>query len=121
VPAKPVGPPPPPPATTTHQLGYVEPTTSADGTPLKDLAAVRAYYRINGGAETMVSFPASSLTGGANLTPTLTVTATSGTLTVAYAAVDLVGNESGRTAVLTKTIGGTKPLPAGAGSLTITQ
>jgi hypothetical protein len=121
VPAKPVAPPPPPPATTTHQLGYTEPATNADGTPLTDLAQVCAYWRIDAGAETRTCYPAATLTGGTDRTQALTVAATSGTIAVAYAAVDLVGNEGVRTATVSKTIGGTKPLPAGAGSLTITR
>jgi hypothetical protein len=98
IPAKPA------PATTTHAIDYQEPTTNADGTPLQDLASMRLYWRIDDGPETVVTLPVSSPKGGVLRRFSLTVPATSGTLSVAVTAVDLVGNESARSAPATKTI-----------------
>jgi hypothetical protein len=137
VPAKPVTPPQPP-VTSTHVLEYDEPSTNAclqallcptctppaitcytGGTvcagctivaaPLNDLATIRAYWRIDGGAEQVTTYPASGLMGGQHRVQSLTVPATSGTLTVAYAAVDLVGNEGARSVTVSKTIGAAVP------------
>jgi hypothetical protein len=89
---------------TTHTVDYHEPTTNADGTALQNLASIRLYWRVDDGPETMVSYPASSPTGGQERRFRLTVPATSGTLSVTLTAVDLRGNESARTAPVTKTI-----------------
>jgi hypothetical protein len=98
IPAKPA------PATTAHTIECREPTTNADGTPLKDLASIRLYWRVDGGPESAVTYPASSLTGGAVRLLRLTVPATSGTLSVTVTAVDVSGNESARSAPATKMI-----------------
>jgi len=98
IPAKPA------PATTTHAVDYQEPTTNADGTPLRDLVSMRLYWRVDGGPETVVTLPVSSPKGGVLRRFSLTVPATSGTLTVTVTAVDVVGNESARSAPATKTI-----------------
>ena len=102
-------PPPPPTATTTHTLDYREPTTAANGTPLTNLASIRAYWRIGTGPETVVTYPASGPTGGATRTQSLTVTATSGTLIVTGAAVNTNGAEGARSAPVSKVIGAVPP------------
>ncbi|HYM58158.1 MAG TPA: hypothetical protein VES79_09350 [Solirubrobacteraceae bacterium] len=99
VPAKPA------PATTTHAVDYQEPTTKADGTPLQDLASIRLYWRVDGGPETVVMLPVSSPKGGVLRRFSLTVPATSGTLSVTVTAVDASGKESARSTPVTKTIG----------------
>ncbi len=98
IPAKPA------PATTTHAVDYQEPTTHADGTPLQDLVSIRLYWRVDGGPETVVTLPVSSPKGGVLRRFSLTVPATSGTLSVTLTAVDGAGNESARSAPATKTI-----------------
>jgi hypothetical protein len=92
------------PASTTHTLDYREPTTKADGTPLQGLRSIRLYWRVDGGPETVVTLPASSIKGGLDRRLNLTVPATKGVLSVTLTAVDVAGNESGRTAPVTKTI-----------------
>ena len=66
VPTKPAA---PPPGTTTHTLEYREPGTNVDGTPLIDLAEVRAYWRVDAGPETLMVYPATALTGGGAADP----------------------------------------------------
>ncbi len=95
----------PAPKTTTHTVDYQEPTTRADGTPLQGLRAIRLYWRVDDGPETVVTLPASSIKGGLLRRLRLTVPATSGTLSVSVTAVDIAGNESTRSAPVTKTIG----------------
>ncbi len=95
----------PAPATTTHAVDYQEPTTKADGTPLLDLASIRLYWRVDDGPETLVTLPASSIKGGLVRRFSLTVPATSGTLSVTVTGVDAAGNESARSAPATKIIG----------------
>jgi hypothetical protein len=95
------------PETTTHTIDYQEPTTKADGTPLQGLAAVRLYWRIDDGPESVVTLPASSIKGGLPRRYRLTVPATTGTLSVSVSAVDVAGNESARSAPATKRIGAT--------------
>lgn len=114
VPAKPV-------ASSTHTVEYREPSTNADATPLADLASIRAYWRLDNGAEQVTIFPVSGPTGGAQRQASLVVPAISGTLTVAVTAVDTSGNESARSTPASKVIGGGKPLPAGAGTLNLTR
>jgi len=92
------------PPTTTHTVDYQEPTTKADGTPLQGLKSIRLYWRVDAGPETVVTLPASSIKGGLGRRLRLTVPATSGVLSVTLTAVDMSGNESARTAPLTKTI-----------------
>lgn len=99
IPAKPA------PATTTHAVDYQEPTTKADGTPLQNLASIRLYWRVDDGPETVVTLPASSIKGGLVRRFSLTVPATSGTLSVTVTGVDAAGNESARSAPATKLIG----------------
>lgn len=98
IPAKPA------PRTTTHTVDYQEPTTKADGTPLQGLKSIRLYWRIDDGPETAVTLPASSIKGGLQRRFLLTVPAESGTLSVSVTAVDASGNESARSAPVTKTI-----------------
>lgn len=93
-----------PPPTTTHTVDYREPTTKADGTPLQGLKSIRLYWRVDDGPETVVTLPASSIKGGLDRRLRLTVPATSGVLSVTLTAVDMSGNESARTAPVTKTI-----------------
>lgn len=95
---------------TTHIIDYQEPTTSADGTPLEDLRSIRLYWKVDDGPETMVTLPASSTKGGILRRFELTVPALSGTLSVSVSAVDVSGNESPRSAPVTKVFG-----PAGSG------
>ena len=102
IPAKPV------PPTTAHTIEFREPTANADGTPLKDLASIRLYWRVDGGPESVATYPASSPTGGAVRQLRLTVPATSGTLSVAVTVVDVSGNESARSAPAAKII---RPAP----------
>jgi hypothetical protein len=92
------------PPTTTHTIDYQEPTTKADGTPLQGLKSIRLYWRVDDGPETVVTLPASSIKGGLLRRLRLTVPATSGILSVTFTAVDVSGNESVRTAPVTKTI-----------------
>jgi hypothetical protein len=89
---------------TAHTIEYREPTTNADGTPLKDLASIRVYWRVDDGPETVVTHPASSPEGGALRQLRLTVPAMSGTLSVTVTAVDTAGRESGRSDPVTKVI-----------------
>jgi hypothetical protein len=95
---------PSPPSTTTHTVDYQEPTTKADGTPLQGLKSIRLYWRVDDGPETLVTLPASSIKGGLVRRLVLTVPATSGILSVTLTAIDVAGNESARTAPVTKTI-----------------
>jgi hypothetical protein len=94
----------PAPPTTTHLIDYQEPTTKADGTPLQGLVSMRLYWRVDDGPETAITLPASSIKGGLVRRFSLTVPATSGTLSVTVTAVDVAGNESARSAPATKTI-----------------
>lgn len=94
----------PSPPTTTHAIDYQEPATKADGTPLQGLASIRLYWRVDDGPETAITLPASSIKGGSVRRFSLTVPATSGTLSVTLTAVDMAGNESARSAPATKTI-----------------
>jgi hypothetical protein len=84
------------------------------------LATLQLAYRINGGAEQLVTFPASGPAGGQARTQSFTVAASSGTLTGELWAVDTSGNPGLRVTVPPFTFG-TKPLPAGGGTLTITK
>ena len=93
-----------PPPTTIHTIDYQEPTTKVDGTPLQGLKSIRLYWRVDGGVETVVTLPASSIKGGLLRRLLLTVPATSGILSVTLTAVDVAGNESARTAPVTKPI-----------------
>ena len=95
---------PSPPSTTTHTVDYQEPTTKADGTPLQGLKSIRLYWRVDDGPETLVTLLASSIKGGLVRRLVLTVPATSGILSVTLTAIDVAGNESARTAPVTKTI-----------------
>lgn len=96
----------PPQVVTTHTFRANEPNTNADGTPLKDLAKLRIYWRVNGGAESFTDFPTPDLAGGKNFSMTFDVPAATGTLTAQVTALDLTGNESSRTVVVSKVIGG---------------
>ena len=89
---------------TTVKVEIREPTTKADGTPLKALALIRVYWRVDEGPETVVNYPVSSPTGGELRHLLLTVPATRGTLSVTVTAVDVAGNESQRSAPATKVI-----------------
>jgi hypothetical protein len=88
----------------TLKVEIREPTTKADGTPLKALARIRVYWRIDDGPESVVNYPVSSPTGGELRQLLLTVPATPGTLSVTITAVDTAGNESSRSAPATKVI-----------------
>jgi hypothetical protein len=88
----------------TLKVEIREPTTKADGTPLKALARIRVYWRIDDGPESVVNYPVSSPKGGELRQLLLTVPATSGTLSVTITAVDTAGNESNRSAPATKVI-----------------
>jgi hypothetical protein len=92
------------PPTTTITIDYREPTTKSDGTPLQALKSIRLYWQVDGGPETVVTLPASSSKGGLDRRLTLKIPATSGVLSVTLTAIDILGNESARTAPLTKTI-----------------
>ena len=92
------------PPTTTITIDYREPTTKSDGTPLQALKSIRLYWQVDGGSETVVTLPASSSKGGLDRRLTFKVPATSGVLSVTLTAIDILGNESARTAPLTKTI-----------------
>jgi hypothetical protein len=91
--------------TTTHTIEFREPTTRADGTALKTLASIRLYWRVDAEPESVVTYPASSGTGGVLRQLRLTVPATSGTLSVTVTAIDVAGLESVRSAPATKVIG----------------
>lgn len=117
VPAKPVA----PPVSTTLTVLDGEPGTNADGTPLTDLAVYKLYYRIDAGPELSVVFPASRPSGGQAVNHALVVPVVSGTITLASTAIDTSGNESVRSPTSTRTIGSTKPLPAGSGTLQLTR
>ena len=92
------------PPTTTITIDYREPTTKSDGTPLQALKSIRLYWQVDGGSETIVTLPASSSKGGLDRRLTFKVPATSGVLSVTLTAIDILGNESARTAPLTKTM-----------------
>ncbi|HEX2441418.1 MAG TPA: hypothetical protein VHT71_24120 [Methylomirabilota bacterium] len=101
------------PEPTTHVVGYTEPTTRdcagrpapCTPGPLNDLMEMRIYWRVDDGAETMVTVPASGPAGGATREYTLTIPYASGTLSVTIAARTRDGQESQRTAPVTKVIG----------------
>jgi hypothetical protein len=109
VPARPAVMPEP----TTHVVSYTEPTTRDCGErpppcaagALNDLAEMRIYWRVDDGPETMVAVPASGPTGGAAREYTLTIPYASGTLSVTITARTRDGQESRRTAPVTKAIG----------------
>ena len=92
------------PPTTTITIDYREPTTKSDGTPLQALKSIRLYWQVDGGPETVVTLPASSSKGGLDRRLTFKVSASTGLLSVTLTAIDILGNESARTAPLTKTI-----------------
>jgi hypothetical protein len=117
VPAKPVT---PPPSSTEVFITFLEPSKNTDGTTLTDLGTIRAYWRIDGGPESMVVVPASGPMGGLTMTHSLIIPANSGTLTVQVSSVNLSGQES-----LQRSNTATKPLgPPAKGTIrvnTITQ
>jgi hypothetical protein len=85
------------PTGTQSTVSYTEPTTNADGTPLADLHHCNVYAAPTSGPEIKsADIPASSATGGANKSTTITVG--KGSLyTITASCTDLVGNESART------------------------
>ena len=99
------------PPSTSHTIELQEPSTSANGTALKNLAFIRVYWRVDNGPESVTTYPVSSPTGGQPRRLQLTVPATSGTLSVQLTAVDTAGNESARSATATKIIAPTTPRP----------
>ena len=85
----------------TCTITWTAPQTNADGTPLTDLDHCNVYATPAAGAE--VKFPnvaASSPTGGATKTTTITV-AKGSNYTITATCTDLVGNESARSASVT--------------------
>ncbi len=91
--------------TTTNQVTYTEPATNLDGTALTNLGAVRIYWKIDSGGESMMTLPVSGPAGGAVRSAWLTVPYTSGTLNVQATAVNTTGAESLRTPVASKVLG----------------
>lgn len=94
---------------------YTEPTQNVDGSPLTDLAKTTVYYSLNGGADVKgVEMPASNPKGGAGVTTPLTVPIAqnqSATVTVRATATDTSGNESAKSASVTKTVDRLSPMP----------
>ena len=101
------------PEPTTHVIGYTEPTTRDCGErpapcaagALNDLQEMRIYWRVDDGPETMVAVPASGPAGGATREYSLTIPYATGTLSITIAARTRDGQESRRTAPVTKVIG----------------
>src|SRR5262245_2183950 len=83
----------------------VEPTTNTDGTAITDLARVRWYWQINGGAETSFEVLAVTATGGNRNATTLTIPHPScsiaKTLSATTTAINTSNVESDRTAAVT--------------------
>lgn len=82
----------------TVKIGYNEPTTNADGTPLTDLAKVLVYYDMGTGGYLAQEIKASSMTGGSEIEFDIMIPVDKriqGVKVALYAvAVDIHGNES---------------------------
>lgn len=84
----------------TNNVSYVyqEPSLNKDGSPLRDLKETRAYARVGSGPASVVKIqPASSLTGGANVQVDAVLPVLEdqeADVACWTTAVDLVGNES---------------------------
>jgi hypothetical protein len=50
------------------QITYAEPTTNADGTPLLDLGGTVIKWSVDGIAQTDIDIPATTVTGGGQIT-----------------------------------------------------
>lgn len=100
---------------TVLTVTYKEPTTNVDGSPLTDLNQTNVYYSINGGAEVKSgNIPPTSVNGGGNVTTTVTVPIAqnqSASVTIRATATDISGNESAKSAAVTKTVDRLPPMP----------
>lgn len=103
----------------TVEMGYTEPSLNVDGTPLTDLAKIRAYYRtclgancVMSGSESIIDIPATRPQGGGVITgPNWNTSITAnvrcqqvGTVAVRLTALDTGNTESASTAVVQGTI-----------------
>jgi hypothetical protein len=119
VPAKPTM---PPVATTEVFVTFLEPSTNADGTVLKNLAVLRCYWTVDGGPETVASLPPSSPTGALKMTHSVIVPYATGTMRIQVSAVNTVGAESTRSPAITAPLGTvTAPGKGTIGVTNITQ
>jgi len=94
---------------------YTEPTQNTDGTPLDDLAKTNVYYQVGTAAEVKgPDVPASQPAGGGAISTQITVAIAAGqraTVTVRATATDSSGNESAKSAAITKTVDRLPPMP----------
>lgn len=77
---------------------WQEPSTSADGTPLADLAKTSLYYQVNAGAIKKKDYKATKLTGGGSkrvhITMPLTCKTQANSIKAWATATDLTGHEA---------------------------
>jgi len=82
---------------TNVESSYTEPTVNEDGSPLSDLAKTTIYYDLGAGQVKALDVPASSPTGGGQISQTVTVPIVSGqeaNVKFWATATDTSGNES---------------------------
>ncbi len=90
----------------TRPRAYTEPTTSADGSPITDLASTRVYYRVDGGGWILgASVAATNSEGGGAVNTSVDVSLPdSNTHPVDFVvrAVDLAGQEGADSGMVTE-------------------
>ena len=69
------------------EISYVEPTTSADGSPLDDLQYTTVQLSVDGVDQGSVNIPATALTGGGAVSHTYSVTVKPNTVALAVVTV----------------------------------
>ncbi len=96
-------------------VSYTEPIQNTDGSMLDDLAKTSVYYSLNGGADVkVVDVLASSPKGGASMATSITVPIAIGQsalVSVRATASDTSGNESVKSAAVTKLVDRLPPNP----------
>jgi len=94
---------------------YREPTQNADSTPLTDLAKTNVYFQVGATAEVKgPDVTAGAPTGGTNIVTNISVPIAqnqSASVTIRATATDTSGNESIKSAGITKTVDRLPPMP----------
>lgn len=109
----------------TVEVQYLEPTTNVDGSALKDLATTTLFYSTPGQAEKSTPQPASTSSGGGQITRSVILALASGqstTMTAQTTATNARGIASQRSPVVTLTVTNstsTDPPPPVGGAPTI--
>ena len=89
-------------------VSYNEPSQNADGSSLDDLDHTNVYFQVGSDADVKgPNVPASSVAGGAAISTSVTVPVAAGqqaSVTISASAMDVSGNESPRSASITKRI-----------------